>query len=896
MISAVYAAKNFVPGKEAQSTRVALCVLQIQEQLPAARVVYCSATGAAFCNLCWVITDAYIADNETHILPLLTYNIFVGVSEVGNLAYMSRLGLWGLGSPFPDFDSFLASMRRRGVTFMEMLAMELKGQGLYVSRGLSFREAEFAELACPLSNAQRAQYDAAASLWRETRETLARCMANSRRDPWKPFHGAVQRFFKLLLVSFKVPNVVQEAQRALAAGECVVIGLQSTGEAAMEALGLDPGALCAEFVSTCREIAIQFLTNHFPCREEEQQEESSDIQSIVETVHDNDQDQSEQNVFELEDREPTALEERDRLIEAWRSIDLPPNFLDVLVDELGGPACVAEMTGRKARICRDTSGDKVGALRYTPRVMSESSATELDSLNVREKAAFMAEKKLVAIISDAASTGISLHASAAVINRRRRLHLTIELPWSADKAIQQLGRSHRANQVSAPRYLLVHTDAGGEARFAAAVARRLQSLGALTRGDRRAASGLDLSAHDVDCPAGRKALRRMLEAAQRGAPLPPPGVKLHDVLRRVRDPARLAALLSGNEGLAIRTAAGLEGMSAADLVDTMRALHASLRNAFADMGVSLSSTDSTSSLDVRRFLNRILCLEIDRQNALFDYFQATLAAEIRAQRAEGTWSEGVCHLPGRGARRERPATLLWVDPPTALRTLRHDLLVDRGLSYDAALSRLAAATRDERALSSQGESSPSSFMVSRRPMYGRPAYILALQRLKQPGTFAVVRPGTGVSAFDSDADELGTKYLPCSAETAKEGWAAAYDAALTGCIHGRTCRQGADCMTGRRRLPVTLLTGSVIRIWDVLERVLAAHEHDLPKSERALRIVRVELRDEGENAPIIGRKGRGKGMINDGMRMISSLPLELQNRSSPGPTVCQWDVLSFRSL
>ena len=34
-------AKNFVPGKEAQSTKVAAAVLALQEALPKARVVYC---------------------------------------------------------------------------------------------------------------------------------------------------------------------------------------------------------------------------------------------------------------------------------------------------------------------------------------------------------------------------------------------------------------------------------------------------------------------------------------------------------------------------------------------------------------------------------------------------------------------------------------------------------------------------------------------------------------------------------------------------------------------------------------------------------------------------------------------------------------------------------------
>lgn len=183
---------------------------------------------------------------------------------------------------------------------------------------------------------------------------------------------------------------------------------------------------------------------------------------------------------------------------------LPPNTLDQLIDELGGPENVAEMTGRKGRVVQTEDG----GIQYERRSEND---VPLETLNLTEKQRFMDGEKDVAIISEAASSGISLQSDRRVRNQRRRVHITLELPWSADRAIQQFGRTHRSNQVNAPEYIFLISDLAGERRFASIVAKRLESLGALTHGDRRATETRDLSQFNIDNKYGRSALEATMK-------------------------------------------------------------------------------------------------------------------------------------------------------------------------------------------------------------------------------------------------------------------------------------------------------------------------------------------------------------------------------------------------
>ena len=224
-------AKNLISEVPGTETAAGKAVFEIQKLLPRARVVYCSATA---------------------------------VSEPRNYGYMTRLGLWGPRSPFPTCEAdgdensmhavknFIKLAELRGVGAMEMCALHLKREGALLCRTLSYTGAAFDVVEATLSPEQIAQYDKAAQLWQilHTRcesklakmatiaehsededGSLARAYREARQSYHSSLWGGHQRFFRSLITGFKVPTLVTLARTALDEGKCVVIGLQSTGEA-----------------------------------------------------------------------------------------------------------------------------------------------------------------------------------------------------------------------------------------------------------------------------------------------------------------------------------------------------------------------------------------------------------------------------------------------------------------------------------------------------------------------------------------------------------------------------------------------------------------------------------------------------------------------------------------
>ncbi len=523
--------------------------LRLQHALPNARIVYVSATGA---------------------------------TTVHNLAYAQRLGLWGGEDfPFATRAEFVEAIEDGGVAAMEVLARDLRSLGLYTSRSLSYDGVEYELVEHELTPEQVGIYDAYAEAFAVIHNNLDAAMqaANitgsdgtlnkqAKSAARSAFESAKQRFFGHLLTSMRTPTLIRRIERDLEDGHAAVIQIVSTGEALME-------RRLAEIPTeewndvrvdiTPREYVLDYLAHSFPVQ-------------LYEPFIDSEGNLSSRPVYRdgqpVESRE--AVARRDELIERLASLTPVPGALDQIVQRFG-TEMVAEVTGRSRRVVR--KGDRLAVENRAP------------SANLAETAAFMDDQKRILIFSEAGGTGRSYHAELSARNRRLRVHYLLEPGWKADAAIQGLGRTNRTNQAQPPLFRPIATNVKAEKRFLSTIARRLDTLGAITRGQRQTGGqGLFRPEDNLESPYAHAALRQLYLLLVRGK-------------------------VEGCSLGRFESATGLKLMDANGIKDELP--------------------------PITTFLNRLLALTIELQGILFTAFEQLLEAKVAGAIASGVYDLGL---------------------------------------------------------------------------------------------------------------------------------------------------------------------------------------------------------------------------------------------------------------
>lgn len=557
------------------------------------------------------------------------YSSATSVVEVAHMCYMDRLGLWGPGTSFPEgFEEFMSEIEAGGLGALEMVTRSMKALGMSHASTLSYGRdpvsglaVEYAEVFHELTDQQREIYNNAAAAWQVVLKNIEVALklteAGSRKRAFAVSHfwAQHQAFFRQVITAFKVPECIRQIEAALTRDESVVISIIGTAEAKSKVLvakATAEGNRLADLDFSPRATLCALVERAFPVDLYQEKKDPVSGNKIRVPVTDG-------NGRPVQSK--MAIRLRDALLGKLSDLVLPENPLDQIINYFG-PDKVAEISGRRKRLIRDPRNSEV---RYVSRAPK---GVPMNRINVHENEQFQKGTKRIAIITAAGSTGISLHSSLTAINQQRRCQIVLELAWSAVLQMQSFGRTHRSFQKYPPKYILLSTNLGGERRFSATIARRLASLGALCKGDRKAADGgTQLSRYTFESALGRGTLALLY--------------------RRIFD-----------------------GVAIPDLTNPMDALQ--------DMGL-LNKDGELNDRDryhIPRFLNRLLSLDCDRQNALFAYYATLFDQCVAHSKASGTFDEGVQDIRAISITLAGEPELVYIDDTTKAETLHYTVSVE----------------------------------------------------------------------------------------------------------------------------------------------------------------------------------------------------------------------------
>jgi hypothetical protein len=325
---------------------------------------------------------------------------------------------------------------------------------------------------------------------------------------------------------------------------------------------------------------------------------------------------------------------------------------------------------------------------------------------------------------------------------------------------------------------MVVTELGGEWRFASAVSKRMSHLGALTKGDRRAAMGTDLHKFDIDSIYGRRALSMTFNALST-KPVKPPCRNSNNILDkfittmndksvRTDEERRVFALSEASKALL--------QLEVGDVSNVVSLITSKCVHAINDLLKLLLLCNY--AIIQKSFLNRLAGLDVARQNLVFSLFMATLDDVIAASKATGEFEGSVEEIRASRVTLKGIPEVIAHDTSCGAVTTFTRLVVDRGISFDNIVQAIIHSdesgwlnkSKSDGTMSDQDEKlCKSGFYTSRRMIAGRQLILFAQRKFsKDVGEDAgffdplnlmiISRPNTGKNPCEMASHELRNKY------------------------------------------------------------------------------------------------------------------------------------------
>ncbi|KAK2086836.1 Protein strawberry notch 2 [Saguinus oedipus] len=320
------------------------------------------------------------------------------------------------------------------------------------------------------------------------------------------------------------------------------------------------------------------------------------------------------------------------------------------------------------------------------------------------------------------------------------------------------------------------------------------------------------------------------------------------------------------------------------------------------------SPDMEKDCSITKFLNRILGLEVHKQNALFQYFSDTFEYLIQMDKREGRYDMGILDLaPGiEEIYEESQQVFLAPGHPRDGQLVLYKISVDRGLKWEDAFAKsleltgpydgfyLSYKVRGDKPSCLLAEQNRDQLFTVYKPNIGRQSQLEALESLRRKfhrvgGRCAQLpSPRALALALRGSRSPVSTGHRGGGQGALGERLRLLADAlqpqhllsrAVRRNRHCRLVQEGKDCLQGLRLRHHYMLCGALLRVWGRIAAVMSDGG-----GSSYLQIVRLKTKDRKKQVGIKIPESRVRRVLQE-LGLIDADVKRRQARALGGPEV-----------